>query len=87
MTANILHFPAHQWAHCTNKHCTGCHLCHGGLAVCKRCGGMEGGLPTHCPGERMTMEQGDAVYAGKQDWINGLGWVAGVSRYSPMDQQ
>jgi len=46
-----------------------------GLAHCLVCGGAEGSLPTHCPGERMPAELQDAVYAGQVDYVCGH-WVA-----------
>lgn len=79
----IIPFPGHQWAQCTDPYCSGCHLCHGGLAVCKRCGGMEGGLTTDCPGERMTGDQHDDVYEGRTDFLRFRGWVAQASIHSP----
>lgn len=83
--ADVIHFPGHHWAHCTNKECTGCHLCHGGLASCTRCGGHEGSLTTDCPGYRTKVgpDVGEAVYAGKTDWVWGDGWVATSSVNSP----
>ena len=45
-----------------------------GLAHCKVCGGVEGSLPTDCPGYRMTTSEQDAVYGEKADFINGA-WV------------
>lgn len=72
---SLLHFPGHKWRRCTSRYCTGCHLCHGGLALCSRCGGAEGSLPTDCPGERMSEEQDKAVYAGELDWRRETGWV------------
>lgn len=82
MTAEVIPFPGHHWAHCTSRECTGCHLCHGGLAVCTVCGGMEGALTTECRGERLDMMFIDAVYAGLIDWRGGE-WVADESPHSP----
>lgn len=42
-----------------------------GVSGCRRCGGFEGSLPTHCPGESMTLEQQDAVYADTLDFLRG----------------
>ena len=64
----VITFPGHRWARCTNKGCTGSFLCHGGLALCTRCGGLEGTLPTDCPGERMQWPVSDEVYAGEIDF-------------------
>jgi hypothetical protein len=60
----------------------GCMICDGGLALCKNCGGLEGGLPSECPGVQMAAGQMDAVYQGRIDYRNGQ-WVAEVSQYSP----
>lgn len=49
-------------------------VCDGGLAICKTCRGGEGALTTECPGAPMTGAQGDAVHAGKLDFIGGV-WV------------
>lgn len=55
----------------------------GGLAVCKVCAGMEGSLPTDCPGERMSYETADKVYLGEIDFISDKGWVESTSKHSP----
>lgn len=74
----IISFPGHKWAHCAGCD-AGCFLCHGGLALCSRCGGLEGSLPTDCPGdEGMTMEQQEAVYGGRLDFDRWVGWVSGT---------
>ena len=63
--------------------CDGCMFCNGGLWACTVCGGLEGGMPSTCPGESMTAEQSDAVYAGDLDFRDGK-WVEGVaSRFCP----
>jgi hypothetical protein len=63
---------------------TNCMICDGGLALCIVCGGLEGGLPTECPGERMTNEQQDAVYSGRIDFVGGV-WVdKAISVNSPV---
>ena len=49
-------------------------ICDGGLAICKTCRGGESTLTTECPGVPMTGAQGDAVYAGKLDFLGGV-WV------------
>lgn len=79
----VIPFPGHHWAHCTRTHCTGCHLCHGGIAICTTCNGMEGSLTTDCPGSRVTREQDEAVYAGELDYRRGEGWVSASSHHSP----
>lgn len=53
----------------------GCQICDGGLFLCKVCGGLEGSLATDCPGEQITIEQQDAIYAGKLDFVEGRGWI------------
>lgn len=79
----VLQFPGHHWKHCTDRECRGCHLCHGGLAVCTICHGMEGGLPTDCPGRKMTGLEHGTVYEGRLDYQRGRGWVEEPSRNSP----
>lgn len=54
----------------------------GGLALCKVCGELEGGLPTECPGERISHERGQEIYRGEIDFINGA-WVKTASKNSP----
>ena len=49
----------------------------GGLAICKVCGGMEGGLPTECPGTWMDPLTSDLVYQGVVDFRFGQ-WVTGL---------
>jgi len=53
----------------------GCQFCDGGLFACTICRGMEGSLPTDCPGVKMTQEQQDQVYAGQIDYREERGWV------------
>jgi hypothetical protein len=68
---------------CTNPECNGCMFCDGGLWACTVCGGLEGGMPSTCPGKAMTGEQNKAVYAGQLDYRDGQ-WVKGVaSRFCP----
>lgn len=62
---------------------TGCMFCDGGLWACTICCGLEGSMPSTCPGQRMTHEQTRAVYAGTLDYRNGQ-WTEGVpSRFCP----
>lgn len=49
-------------------------ICRGGLAACKVCSGAEGSLTTDCPGQPMTKEQSDGVYAGLLDYTEAQGW-------------
>lgn len=61
-----------------------CMFCDSGLTGCMVCGGLEGALPTSCPGERMTYDQDQAVYRGHADYRDGE-WVMGApSIYSPV---
>lgn len=60
-----------------------CQICQGGLAVCKVCGLLEGGLTTDCPGVP-SHDKGDEVYAGKLDYREGQGWVP---EKNPINQQ
>lgn len=80
---SVVRLPVHHWAHCTNPECTGCHLCHGGLAVCTVCGGMEGSLPSECPGASMPGDVQDAVYAGELDYTSREGWYRTEPRVWP----
>lgn len=57
-----------------------CWFCGGGLFACATCGGLEGGVPTHCPGERMSVQIQDAVYAGRLNYIFPHGWVTPADR-------
>lgn len=61
---------------------TGCMFCDGGLFACALCNSFEGATTTHCPGEKMTADQSDAVYAGKLDYRNGA-WLEACSRHTP----
>lgn len=66
-----------------NCHQTGCNFCEGGLWACDVCGGLEGSMPTQCPGKQMTGDQRDAVYRGQLDYRD-HGWAEGaVSRFCP----
>jgi hypothetical protein len=56
----------------------------GGLALCKVCGGLEGGLPTDCPGEKMSWDSSQEVYEGKKDFLDKQGWVQQASTNSPV---
>jgi len=48
-----------------------CQVCSGGLFLCTVCNGGEGELTTECPGVPMTLEQFEASYAGKLDYVAG----------------
>ena len=47
----------------------------GGLALCKVCNCLEGGLATDCPGEKISYDEQDAIYKGLIDYKDGKGWV------------
>lgn len=59
-----------------------CMFCDGGLFACALCGSFEGATTTQCPGEQMTADQIDAVYAGTLDYRNGA-WAEACSRHTP----
>jgi len=61
----------------------GCMFCEGGLFACKVCGSFEGATTTHCPGERMTAEQSEAVYAGTLDYRDGAWREGECSTHTP----
>jgi hypothetical protein len=73
--------------HIYKKHekCTtaNCMICDGGLSLCTVCGGLEGGLPTECPGEQMTMDRQQEVYEGKIDFVGGAWNTGTISVHSP----
>ncbi len=48
-----------------------CHVCDGGLSVCRVCGGAEGTLTTECSGKRLPTGYDDLVYAGRVDFVGG----------------
>ena len=45
-----------------------------GLARCTVCEGVEGELPTECPGRPMTLEESDGVVLGDLDYKDGK-WI------------
>lgn len=55
---DVVRLPRHTYYQCDDDHGdvfgSSCPFCDGGLAMCTTCGGAEGDLPTHCPGEKMT---------------------------------
>lgn len=51
-----------------------CNICDGGLAYCKVCGGAEASLPTECPGEKMSSQTIDDVFACRMDFKGGQ-WI------------
>lgn len=69
----------HTWIECRGCD-AGCQFCRGGLAACSTCGGGEGSLPTECPGQRMSEEESDRVYAGLLDYKDGAWVVLGRRR-------
>ncbi len=82
----IFSFPHHRLlgvdvpCGCDKQSDRSCYVCDGGLAICDTCGGAEGSLPTHCPGERMQPEVSDDVYEGQLDYDVRLGWVRRISQ-------
>ncbi len=78
-TRRIFAFPHHRLVGvdvpCDCSKDRSCPICDGGLALCQTCGGAEGSLPTHCPGEKMAAEVADAVYEGLCDYDAREGWV------------
>lgn len=72
----------HVAATCSGRHCDGCMFCVGGLWACDVCGGLEGGMPSTCPGRAMDADTADAVYKGLKDFRDGA-WVDEPSRFSP----
>lgn len=61
----------------------GCMFCEGGLFGCQVCGGLEGAMPTECPGRQMTTDESDRVYAGNLDFVDGR-WQHAISRATPV---
>lgn len=54
-----------------SDNCAGCMFCYGGLFGCSLCGSFEGATTTQCPAAQMTLEQSDAVYEGRLDYVDG----------------
>lgn len=52
----------------------GCCYCEGGLFGCVRCGGVEGLVPTECPGVLMDQLQAEEVFCGRLDFRDGM-WI------------
>jgi hypothetical protein len=68
---------------CEAEHEGHCMFCDGGLRACTVCDGLEGAMPTQCPGVRMTWRQADDVHRGRLDFRAGRWWVGLTSRYAP----
>ena len=51
--------------------CSCNHCC---LSVCSRCGAYEGGLTSHCPGERVDFDTTQEVFTTMLDFTTQLGW-------------
>lgn len=64
----------HTPATCARIFCDGCMYCDGGLWACTVCGGVEGSMPTHCPGDRMDDDTLDAVNDELLDYRDGQ-WI------------
>lgn len=47
----------------------------GGLAYCKKCRCLEGGLPTDCPETPVGYQKEQLIYEGALDYRAGEGWV------------
>lgn len=63
---------------------TGCAFCDGGLFACTVCEGLEGSVPTDCPGRAMTEAESDGVHRGEIDYRAELGgWVTRSNREWP----
>ena len=58
------------------------HIVDGGLILCKVCGLLEGALTTDCPGEKVSMDVSDCIYAGEIDYKDDKGWV---TEYNPIN--
>jgi hypothetical protein len=59
----------------------GCMFCAGGLWGCSVCMGLEGSMPSECPGTKMSYERAQEVYLGEIDFRNGQ-WVNEPSPFS-----
>lgn len=68
--------------HDNEEYARSCMFCDGGLFACRVCDSIEGATTTHCPGESMTADQVDAVYAGLLDFRDGE-WIEQCSPHSP----
>ena len=75
----ILNWPRHIQQNCPEG--TDDYRCHNGTCVhqnlfcCSRCGGAEGDLPTDCPGEQITSDDRQAIYAEQLNYLRPHGWV------------
>jgi hypothetical protein len=78
----VVNETGHVDVKCTDPECNGCMFCDGGLWACTVCGGLEGAMPSTCPGAQMDADTTDAVYAGQKDFRDGA-WVDECSRFSP----
>lgn len=67
---------------CDGRHDGACMFCDGGLFACAVCGGLEGSVPTQCPGAQMSDNLIDNVYRGHTDYRNGH-WVDAPSMNCP----
>jgi hypothetical protein len=65
----LVHPPGHHDADLDSG--VTCMFCEGGLSACTRCGAFEGAWPDECPGEPMTDQRSDAVYAGTLNYRDG----------------
>lgn len=75
-------FPRHLYRRCDCR-AERCAICTWGAAMCKRCLGVEGDLPTDCPGEQLTDEQREGVLTGRLNYHRKTGWIAeDVTQYA-----
>jgi len=66
----------HELFHCPNHfHRSDRKVSYSWVKLCAICGGVEGSLPTECPGVSMTGDQKASVQAGQLDYRDGE-WVA-----------
>ena len=72
--SDVLHFHGHHRYRCNCEEMS-CPTCGGELYMCTRCGGAEGSLPTHCPGEQLSAVTLDKIFEGEIDYQVPMGWV------------
>ena len=73
----------HEYVEHENCYKVVCMICDGGLALCSKCGGLEGSLTTDCPGGILSETTINKVYEGEFDFRAGIGWVQKPSIHSP----
>lgn len=79
MTAVVYRWPRHLRDNCPEGEpawqCLAGICVHTNLFCCRTCGGVEGSLPTDCPGEWMDGPTQQAVYAEELNFTRQHGWV------------